>query len=589
MHKVLISDKMLDEVVTDLQKNKSLEVVYKPGIDEKELIKHIADAHVLIVRSRTKVTKKVLDAAPLLKIVGRAGVGLDNIDTAYAHTRGVEVLNTPGASSNSVAEHTIGMILAVSRHLAPADASLTAGKWDKKLFMGQEIASKTLGIIGYGRIGSVVAQKATALGMNVVVYEKRKVDKKKHDYKVSRKLSDFLPKLDYLSVHVPLNENTKDLISTKEFSLLKPSCIVINCSRGGIINEAALIKAVTSSQIAGAGVDVFTKEPQFNKKLVSLPNVLATPHIAASTTEAQQRCGFGITEKVVELLSFKEKQDKKQGALPPLAIVPVADIKLHEYFDKKRVGPLAAKIKKDNIFTNPPLVTEVKKKGGKSCYLMLDGSNRTESLKKLGIKYALVQLVDYGEDDVLLKKWNHAISGMKKQTIIRNLLKIQGVQKQPVSVSDARAKMASGAWICAVVIDNKTVYGIKKPVGLKSKLERINKVANIYHNKVRIKRTEADEINEWDEIYESEQVIIVYPELTKKELLESERKKLLFPSGVSRHLIPHRVLGVNMPLGILKSSKSLEEKNAELQSFLKSRLAQGGGLRYYEESLFVFD
>lgn len=587
MFKILITDKVLPEVLAYAKKKKDIKIDYNPGLETDELLKIIGEYDGLIVRSRTKVTKQVLEKGKRLKVVGRAGVGLDTIDKKFAKRNGIEVLNTPDATSNTVAEHTIGLLLALSRKIAQADASLKAGRWDKKLFMGYEIEGKTLGIIGYGRIGSKVARKASALGMKVIVFDKRKKMLNTNSFEIFTNLSKFLSLVDYLSIHVPLNDNTRNMITRKELAKLKDTCFVLNCSRGGIVNETDLITTLKNGRIAGAAIDVFTKEPQFNKRLVKFPNVVATPHIAASTKEAQMRCGVEIIDKVADIFSART-QARQVRHLPHLEIVPIEDIILHEYFDKKRVGPLAKKIKSEGDFSNPSLVTKIKR-GKKTKYLILDGSNRIESLKKLGMPHALVQIVDYNNSKVLLKKWNHGMSGISSASFIKKARTIPGFIKKMTTPEQARDKVQNGAWLCAIIIGSERAYGVKGAKTLQKKLRALNKIVSIYSGKVKIRRFEGDDINVWSDRYDPKQIAIIFPTFTKRELMSAAEKGILFPSGITRHLIEQRVLGVNIPISFLKSNKPLEEKNKWLRDFIDKRMRESGGLRYYEESIFVFD
>lgn len=587
MFHILISDSMLSHVVQHAQKKKGFQIDYRPGIESQELRRIIKSYDALIVRSRTRVTKEIIDAGAALKVIGRAGVGIDNIDAAYARKKGIEVLNTPECSTNSVAEHTMALMLGLVRNLAQADASLKAGRWEKKLFMGAEISGKTLGLIGYGRIGKQVALKAKALGMKVIIYDRRHLEDVIDGFVVYRNMAAFLKEVDVLSVHVPFNDNTKNMIGYRELKMIKRGAVIINCSRGGIVNEVDLIRALKQKMVGAAAVDVFLREPEFNQALVALPNVLATPHIAASTIEAQGRCGIEIIEKTCQRFMFQKKA-KDQRSLPMLEMVPTAKIKPHEYFDERRVEPLAKKIMRDQIFTNPPLVTKIGTGSG-AWYLILDGSNRVQSLKKLKIRDALVQVVNYKDSRVLLKKWNHIITGFAKKTFLEKLRSISGFVAQPVNVNEAEERVRSHVWLCAAVFDQRHAYGIKWPGTLAGRLQALNELVDIYHNKTQVVRTDAEKMDEWSAQYQPNQILIIFPEFSKDELLAAAKKKLYFPGGITRHLIPQRVLGVNLPLAMLKKISSYPDKARMLEHFLSERKNQGTGLRYYEESIYIFD
>ncbi len=304
MIRVHVNDPLDEEAMELLKSKKELEVTSE-HLEKEELMKVIPDVEVLVVRSATKVTADVIEAGEKLRIIARAGVGLDNIDLDKAKEKGIKVLNTPGASAASVAELTIGMMFALSRHIARGTMDLKEGKWTKKQLKGVELNGKTLGIIGLGRIGREVAKRALALGMRVIAYDPF-VKETDLDVKLVE-LDDLLSNADYITVHVPLIPETKHLINEEAFEKMKEGVFVLNCARGGIVDEKALLKALKEGKVAGAGMDVFETEPptsDVEKELLSLPNVVATPHIGASTKEAQKRVGKEIVSRIFEELGI---------------------------------------------------------------------------------------------------------------------------------------------------------------------------------------------------------------------------------------------------------------------------------------------
>lgn len=256
--------------------------------EKEELYNNIVDFDILIVRSATKVDKDFIDAAKntRLKLVIRAGVGLDNIDIAYAVKNGIEVRNTPNSSSNSVAELVLGHMIGLARYITIANITLREGKWNKKAYTGTELSGKTFGIIGFGRIGKALAFKATALGMDVIFYDKFY---KQDDKFIYVEFEELLKRSDFISMHVPGTD--KAIIGPAEFELMKDGVFLINAARGGVIDEDALVKALNTDKVAGAGIDVFMQEPKPNQDLCNHPKVSATPHIGAATREAQMRIG----------------------------------------------------------------------------------------------------------------------------------------------------------------------------------------------------------------------------------------------------------------------------------------------------------
>ena len=289
MYKVLVSDKLAQEGVDLLNSIDGIEAVVKTGMSEDELCSFISDFDGLIIRSATTVTPKVLDAAKKLKGIARAGVGVDNIDIPEATKRGVIVMNTPGGNTLSAAEHTMALMLALSRNVVPACNSLMDGAWDRKKYMGNQLNKKTLGVIGMGRIGMAVCKMAFGFGMKIIGYDPFAVPKEAEDYGVE--VTDSLEKIykesDYISLHIPRNEQTLNMISKAQLEMMKPTARIVNCARGGIINEDDLAEALKNNVIAGAAIDVFPVEPPTNMWFPGIANCVVTPHLGASTEEAQ--------------------------------------------------------------------------------------------------------------------------------------------------------------------------------------------------------------------------------------------------------------------------------------------------------------
>jgi D-3-phosphoglycerate dehydrogenase len=298
MNKILVADPMNPEALEALKSLPNLEVIVKTGMDEAELVQTIPEFQVAVVRGATKVTKNVIDAAANLKLIIRAGIGLDNIDVAAAKEKGIQVANTPAATTISVAEHTFGMMLGAVRHHCRANVSMKEHKWEKKAFSGTELYEKTLGIVGGGRIGSEVARRALAFGMKVLIYDIIVCQTDLDIEQVS--LDELLSRSDVLSLHLPLTEQTRHMLSDKEFSKMKDGVILVNASRGGIVDEKALLAAVDSGKVKAAAIDVFEKEPPDDFALIDHPNVSAFPHIGAAAKEGQKRAGFEVVKIIKE-------------------------------------------------------------------------------------------------------------------------------------------------------------------------------------------------------------------------------------------------------------------------------------------------
>ncbi len=307
MIKILISDKLASEGIEILKKCPNFEVDVRVGLSTEALSQIISQYQAIIIRSGTKLTKDILEKATSLRVIGRAGVGLDNVDVAEATRRGVIVMNSPLGNTISTCEQTFALMLALSRNTSHADKSVREGKWERSKFKGVELYSKTLGIIGLGRIGREVAKRALSFGMRVLSFDpfiSEEVAKNLEVKLVS--LEELLKSSDYITIHTPLTEETKNLISEKEFSLMKPTARIINCARGGIIDESALFKALKEKKIAGAALDVYEKEPPSqDNPLFTLDNIVLSPHLGASTEEAQINVAVEIAECVRDALLGK--------------------------------------------------------------------------------------------------------------------------------------------------------------------------------------------------------------------------------------------------------------------------------------------
>ena len=299
--KIIICDKTENEYIEQMRAA-GLTVDVRDDITPEQLVTELPNYDGMVVRSRTKVRKDLIDVCPNLKVIVRGGAGLDTIDHEYAKEKGIAVMNTPLANSKSVAELAIGYMLMMARSLYAASASIKAEKWEKKAFTGVEIGGKTLGLIGIGNIGKEVAKRAVAMEMTVVAYDPFVKEAPVGIKLVS--LDELLAQADYISLHLPKTKESTGMISTDQFAKMKNGVRIVNCARGGIVDENALYEALTSGKVAGAALDVFAEEPPTDWKLAKLDNVIASPHIGAATKEAQARVGAEVAEK---LIAFSKK------------------------------------------------------------------------------------------------------------------------------------------------------------------------------------------------------------------------------------------------------------------------------------------
>jgi D-3-phosphoglycerate dehydrogenase len=299
--KVLVADPISPRGVEALAEGGALEVDVKTGLKPTELLEIAGQYSAIVVRSQTKITAEVIAAATQLRVVGRAGVGVDNVDVDAATKNGVIVMNTPGGNTISTAEHAFSLLMSIARNIPQADASVKSGKWDRKSFEGVELYSKTLGILGMGRIGTEIARRAIAFGMRVLAYDPYLSPSKARSLQVEllENLDELVSQVDFLTMHMPLTAETKHMIDARRLGLMRPGARIVNCARGGLIDEAALAQALQEKQIAAAALDVFEEEPPPAEfALRSLPNVVFTPHLGASTAEAQESVGIEIAQAI---------------------------------------------------------------------------------------------------------------------------------------------------------------------------------------------------------------------------------------------------------------------------------------------------
>jgi len=349
MFKILVSDKLSEDAINMLKGEKDVECTVKTGMAEDQLAEEIVKYDALIIRSASKVTAKVLEKVKNLKVIGRAGVGVDNVDMPTATAKGVIVMNTPDANTLSTAEQTITLILGMARNLPQADASLKAKKWDRPKFTGTELYGKTLGVIGLGRIGTEVVKRMLAFGMKVIGYDPFVTKEKAEALGIDiGTVEDIVKKADIITVHVPKNKETANLISAKEIAMMKNGVMLVNCARGGIYNEKDVADALKAGKIKKAAFDVYDKEPPFDSELFTVDpdKIVMAPHLGASTVEAQENVGKVIVEQVIEAL----RGGMIRNALNIPAVPPDMLKEMQPYLTlNEKLGKFAAQLIDGNI------------------------------------------------------------------------------------------------------------------------------------------------------------------------------------------------------------------------------------------------
>ncbi|MFB5675529.1 phosphoglycerate dehydrogenase [Paenibacillus terreus] len=343
MYKVLVSDPISDMGIQQLVDANDVTVDKNTGLTEDELAAIIGEYDALLVRSQTKVTERIMAAGTRLKVIGRAGVGVDNIDLEAATQRGIIVINAPDGNTITTCEHTFAMMMALARHIPQAYAKTIGGTWDRKSFLGVELRNKTLGVLGMGRIGSEVAKRAKAFGMNILGYDPFLTEERAEKQGVKlASVDDIVRNADFITVHTPLTPETRHMISRPQFEVMKKGMRVINCARGGVIDEFALVEAINEGIVAGAAFDVFESEPPAqDHPFLNHPNIIVTPHLGASTVEAQENVAIDVSEQVLHIL--RDEPFKNAVNMPPVA--PSVMNKLQPYFSLgEKLGSFAAQI-----------------------------------------------------------------------------------------------------------------------------------------------------------------------------------------------------------------------------------------------------
>jgi phosphoglycerate dehydrogenase-like enzyme len=582
--RILVCDPIHPEGIALLQDHADVDVIGEPGLTQAELVARIGDYHGVINRSRTAIPAAVIRQGQQLRIIARAGVGLDNIDVAAAEAQGIEVINVPDATSISVAEHTFALMLGLARHLSQADQGLKAGRWEKNRLEGSELAGKTLGIIGFGRIGREVTKRAKAFEMHVLVNQTRSTPELAQTWQVAQvDLGELLRRADFVTLHVPMRPTNVGLIGDQELALMKPTAYLINTSRGGIVDEAALLAALDQGTIAGAALDVFVGEPRPNRRLTAHPRVLATPHIAASTDDAQRRAARMVAEGV--LAAFRRQRAAETLAL---RVVAVEQLLPHEYHNPERVARLAERVVADGLLANPPLVAPLDDER----YMVLDGATRVTAFRQLGYPHMVVQVVEPGRENLQLHTWFHAIRGSSVEEFVHLVQTTPGLRLTEMPVEGlARALWERGALGYLVTVDQQGFLLEQAQPGLRedgSWITPLTELVNRYGEWGEVERTLNNDVTQLRSQHNDLVGLIVFPQFALEIVMGLVARGQLLPAGITRFVVPGRILRLNVPLTVLASNEPLNKKRDWLDRLVQTKLA-GRSVRYYEEPVLLLD
>lgn len=538
----------------------------------------------LIVGAGAQVTAEIIKHGLNLKIIGRAGSSLDNIDVEAARAANIAVVNSADANTLAVAEHTLALMLALARRLPQAYTSLRAGHWDKAGLTGTGLAGKTLGIVGFGRIGRQVCLRAQAFGMKILVNQRPLTPELLLEENIEVvDLVDLLKQADFVTLHVPLQPETENLMDAEKLTLMKPSAYLINTARGELVDEAALLEALDNGRLAGAGLDVFAHEPGSNEAIVQHivqhPTVIATPHIGARTEAAQEAASLTIAELLID---FFQQVDVE--TVLPLRVVPMDKVFPHENVDQKRVNRLAKRLAEDGRLGNPPVVTEV----GDGRYMVLDGATRSTAMKQLKFPHAIVQVINT-EDGLGLKTWYHVIQQIREDALIGMLSALPLVTLSAIDPAEAPKAMFEYGGLCYLHTAGDRAY-LAQPASGANRLDALNQLTETYIEAAHVDRTLNDNVISLKNEYEEMTAVVIFPEYTVEQVIQTTlHSGRYFPAGITRFLIPGRILRLNADLTILRSEdKTLREKNRWLHEELLARQAKGG-IRFYGEPVYLLD
>ncbi|MCB0209323.1 MAG: hypothetical protein KDJ52_08340 [Anaerolineae bacterium] len=573
--RVLICDRIAESGIQLLREHADVDI--KTGLSPNELLKIIGNYEAVVVRSATKIRANAIERAYNLKVIGRAGAGLDNIDVDAAQKRGIQVVNCPDANTRAVAEHTMAMMLALARRLPEADMSLKEGRWEKSNLIGTGLFGKTLGIIGFGRIGREVAIRAQAFGMKVLVNQRRPTPELNLAAKVEAvDLNDLLRLSDFVSLHVPAKPETENLITAQQLALMKPSAYLLNTARGTVINEADLLDALDRGLIAGAALDVFRQEPAIDSQLAQHERVIATPHVAASTEDAQNLAAITVAQQIIDVI-----HDMPVDNPLSLRIVPTEKVIPHENTDPKRVERLVDRLKEDGILANPPVVIEAN-----DHYIVLDGATRVTSLKAMNVPHLLVQLAT-PETGLDLQSWYHVIRQIELPQLLDILNAVPTIALRETDQQRVHNEMVEYGGLCFLRTTEDKIYLVEAAPGV-NKLEALNQLTETYIEASYVTRTLEDNFDNLRDEYPDMAALVVFGKYTIEQVFQIVQAGHFLPAGITRFIVSGRVLRVNLALEYLKSDEGLLEKNKWLRHFVIEKLGNSQA-RYYAESVYLMD
>ncbi len=574
-NKIIVCDPIAKIGIDMLKKHCIVDI--QTDLTEDQLQEMIPDYDAAIVKSGIRFPEAIIDRAEKLKAIGLTGAGIDTIDLETAKEKGIVVVNSPEANSVAVAEHTFALMFALVRHLHRANMSLKDNRWEKKELMGTGLAGKTMGLVGFGRIARQVASRAIAFGMNIQVSQRRATPKRNAKLGVKTvDLKTLFSTSDFVSLHIPATTENINFIGAELLSCLKPNSYIINTSSGAVLDEDALLDTLNNGDLAGAALDVFKVEPAIDNPLVAHENVIVSPHIAASTDDAQQSAAITIAEQILDIIVEPEYENPLG-----LAVVPLNRVLPHERIDPRRVENLIEKINHSKVFTNPPIVVPFK-----DYYVVLDGATRFSAFKKLNYSHIIVQVLK-DRDKYKLDTWFHAIRKVDTEKLMSLINELDLITMVKSDLKTVQAEMVEYGGLCYLQTVDKTIYHIHSKPGV-NHLDALNKLTDIYIQASHVTRVLHDDIDILINEFPDLTGVVAFPVLTLDQILQITDAGNVVPAGITRSIISGRVMRLNADFEYLKSDRDLDEKNKWLYDLVMEKLSKDQ-TRYYAEPIYLMD
>ena len=581
--RILVCDPIHADGVDLLRNYAQVDIVEGAGLTRAGLEELIGHYHAVVVDSRTDLPASVIQRAEKLQIIARSGAGLDNVDVAAARQQAIEVINSPDANTIAVAEHTLALMLALARNLVAADLGVKSGRWDWAVLTGVGLAGKTLGIIGFGRIGRQVAQRARAFDMRIVVNQNRLTPELALTLGVEQlDLPDLLRQADFVTLHVPPRPSNVGMLHAGNLAWMKPTAYLINTSLGDTVDEAALLDALDQGRLAGAGLDMFGSGTDCGAALVRHPKVLATPHIGARTVDAQRKAAITVCERIVSVL---RRQHVAQSL--SLEVVPLEQVAPHEETHGRRVSNLVDRLVTDRRLVNPPIAARLNGK-----YIILDGATRVTAFRQLSYPHIILQVVDIQKQRVQLHTWYHVVRGGSVTNLLNLLRGVPGLRLAPLQ-DDAGCvpQLEQGALGCLI-----TAAGQKFSLETASVealdgadwMDVLNEMVRRYGEWGNVDRTLSTDIDQLGAQYPDLAGVFIFPQFSPQMILEMAAQGRTVPAGITRFVIPGRILRLNAPIDKLADQEPLARKRQWLDEFVREKLAYRQ-VRYYEEPVVLLD